>query len=64
MYCLLRVVQATIKPPIKLALAVMFKRLIIGNIPPGPRPTSGKAAFDVWCDERLRCCLDYLIYQK
>jgi carbonic anhydrase/acetyltransferase-like protein (isoleucine patch superfamily) len=53
LYCLLRAVQATLKPPLELAVAIALKRCVVGTLPAGPRPTHGSAAFNVWLANQL-----------
>jgi serine acetyltransferase len=52
-YLLIRFFQATLVPFLELATAVILKLLVVGTIQPGPRPTSGRAAFDLWLVKEL-----------
>ena len=52
-YLLIRFIQATLVPFLELTTAIVLKRLVVGTIQPGPRPTSGRGAFNLWLVKEL-----------
>jgi len=53
LYVGIRAASAVTKPFLELGPAILFKHLLVGKVAPGPRPTSGKGAFDLWFLKQL-----------